>query len=192
MKDIKGYEGLYAITREGKVWSHPRIIIKKDKRGILTHFKWKGRWMRLNTTKKGDWYYSISLSKKGRKGFKVHRLVAQAFIPNPKKLLEINHINGIKTDNRVENLEWCTRKQNLVKGMKTLPNIRRKHKRGEDNPHHKLTEKDVKTIRMLIKKRKSPKSHDISCRKLAKIYGVSSPTIQGIVRGIYWKSFMDD
>lgn len=59
------------------------------------------------------WYLQVGLYKNGpRKGLRVHRLVAQAFIPNPDNLPEVNHINGDKTDNRAINLEWCTSSEN--------------------------------------------------------------------------------
>lgn len=94
MKDIKGYEGLYAITSCGKVWSY-----KSQKF--------------LKPAKDKDGYYDVSLYKDGeRKHFKVHRLVAQAYIPNPNNLPLINHKNERKTDNYVSNLEWCDAKYN--------------------------------------------------------------------------------
>lgn len=178
MKDIKGYEGQYAITRDGRVWSYPREIVKKDRWGKINKFKWKGGWLKSNTTKKGDWYMSISLRRKNRKGFKIHRLVAKAFIPNPKGLLEINHKNGIKGDNRVKNLEWCSRQDNIDHSWKILP--KRNHQRGEKNYWSKLTEKDVRQIRNLAKKGSSGRS-------LAPVYGVSATTINGIIKGVYWK-----
>ena len=99
MRDIKGYEGRYAITSDGRVWSHR-----------------SQRFRSLRTTKKG--YLTVGLSKPGEKmrTIFVHKLVADAFIPNPNKRPQINHINEIKTDNRVENLEWCTAYENMHHG----------------------------------------------------------------------------
>ena len=99
-KDIIGYEGLYQVSNFGRIKS-----LRQN------------RIMKSSPNEKG--YLKIGLTKgKEYKTKKVHRLVAQAFIPNPENKLEINHINHIRNDNRVENLEWITRKDNMqgVKG----------------------------------------------------------------------------
>lgn len=85
-------------------------------------------------TKKG--YLEISLYNNGLRKFKtIHRLVAEAFIPNPDNKPQVNHKNGIKTDNRVENLEWVTCKENIIHSYKTGL---KKGIKGKDNKNSKL------------------------------------------------------
>ena len=96
-RDIDGYDGAYQVSDLGRVRSHKR-----------------GEWRVLDGGKMKNGYLNVVLWKDGReKRFYVHRLVAQAFIPNydSSKTL-INHINECKSDNRVSNIEWCDRKYN--------------------------------------------------------------------------------
>ena len=95
-KDIVGYEGLYQISNLGRVKS-----LKFGKEKIM------------NSLKNSNGYLSICLSKGGiQKRYFIHRLVALVFIPNPDNKPCVDHINGIRTDNRVNNLRWCTNKEN--------------------------------------------------------------------------------
>lgn len=84
--------------------------------------------LKTNMIRKG--YLQVKLCNQAEKSLLVHRLVAEAFIPNVENKEQINHINGIKTDNRIENLEWVTGKDNIQHAMKTgLIDIEEKRKR---------------------------------------------------------------
>ena len=102
-KDIQNYEGSYQVSNYGRVKSLSRVDSRGNKRNekIL-----KGR-------KNRQGYYDVALCKNGKQKFcRINRLVAQAFIPNPENKPFVDHINAIKTDNRVENLRWCTYTEN--------------------------------------------------------------------------------
>lgn len=111
-KDVVGYEGRYQVSNLGRVkslrmWSSVQRRYCQRER-ILKQYQ--------NTTG----YFQINLKTNGtRRLGLVHRLVAQAFIPNLENKREVNHINGIKADNRVENLEWCTSQYNTIHAYKT-------------------------------------------------------------------------
>ena len=100
MKDIVGYEGLYAITPEGEVWSY------RNER-FLTPYTDK------------DGYLIITLYKNGQKKMhKIHRLVAMAYLPNTENLPQINHRDENKANNCLQNLEWCDCKYNINYGTR--------------------------------------------------------------------------
>lgn len=107
-KDVQGFEGLYKVSNKGRVKSLSHNTI----RGFATCYTDERI---LNPQSNGN-YYKVCLFK-GNKRFEkqiyVHRLVATAFIPNPDNLPQIDHINGNKTLNIVENLRWCTQVQNV-------------------------------------------------------------------------------
>lgn len=105
-RDVVGYEGLYQVSNIGRVKSLPRNGTIKEERILKPRI-----------TKNGYLYVHLrngSISKY----VKVHKMVAVAFIPNPENKPQINHINGIKTDNRVDNLEWNTASENMLHAIK--------------------------------------------------------------------------
>ena len=118
-RDIKGFEGYYQISNLGRVRSLDREIYHPYNKTI-SHYK--GSIMRFSIRRKG--YLGICLTKGNKqKSFLIHRLVAQAFIPNPMNYDQINHIDENKANNRVDNLEWCDCKYNVnygscIKNMK--------------------------------------------------------------------------
>lgn len=156
-KEISGYEGKYFITREGKVYS-----------------KYKNRFLKPRKLNNG--YLMVTLCIDGRQDqISVHRLVAEAFIPNPKNKPCVNHKNFIRNDNRAQNLEWSTYGEN----------VRYSAKRGRlshSDSHHnsKLTKKSVVECREKYKKGKSIK-------QMAFEASVSYSTMQRAIAGKTWK-----
>ncbi len=110
-RDIEGYEGSYQVSDCGRVKSLQRKITYKDGREKVLQEKI------LHNFLSDLGYYHVMLSKNGTpKRYKVHRLVAKAFIPNPNELPIINHRDECKTNNVVENLEWCDQNYNIHYG----------------------------------------------------------------------------
>ncbi len=107
-KNIKGYESLYEVSNLGRVRTIKSGRIKRQP------IHWKG-------------YPMITLRRPVQicKSYRTHRLVAEAFIENPNNYPQVNHINGIKTDNRAENLEWCNNSMNqqhsIKNGLRVMP-----------------------------------------------------------------------
>jgi hypothetical protein len=175
-KDITGYEGLYQVSNFGRVKSLERKVIQKD--GGLFSVR---ETIRKQFCAMGYLYVDLYKDFKKTK-FRIHSLVAMAFLKNENNLIEINHKNGIKTDNQSENLEWCTHSDNLIHAFKTGLFISVK---GENKLNSKLTNENISEIKSLYK------TGNFSHRSLAKKFNVCSSTIHNILNNIKWKHLQD-
>lgn len=126
-REVIDYEGIYQVSNLGNVRSIDRVINNRLFKGILLKPRYK-------ENKEGS-YLTVNLKRnsKGKTKF-VHRLVAEAFIPNVCNYPFVNHINEIKTDNRVENLEWCTSQYNANYSQRNEKIMKSRISSGYVNP----------------------------------------------------------
>lgn len=177
-KDINGYEGHYQVSNFGNVRSfyQPSRNFKGSERYNIPE---RIRYRKLTIAKEGYVRVQLRINNKPRAIY-VHRLVSMAFIPNTEGKPFVNHINGIKTDNRVSNLEWCTFQENMDHAWKIglrdniLPT-------GENHHMAKLNWDKVKEIR----DKYIPGVY--GCRKLGREYNVDGQAILSIVQNRTWK-----
>lgn len=168
LKQIKGYENRYAISDAGELVS----LIRKMR--VL-----------VPCVNKIGYVESVLIDKDGkRKNHKWHRLVATAFIPNKENKPMVNHKNGIRTDNRVSNLEWCTHKENINHAIDVL-NVHLGQPKGKFPKHlrHRL-KLSVKSVAE-IKQRLSNGEKGIH---IARAYGVSDQTVYDVKNERCWKT----
>lgn len=177
IKGIPGWEGIYAITRDGRVWAYPRVRVRGTSK-----LHYRGYWRKSTLTSYG--YRAITLypsgsgaRSTGAKRFFIHQLVARTYIPEVKGKHFVNHIDGDKQNNRVYNLEWCTYKENthhaFKKGLRVAP-------KGEQHGMSKLTEQEVRTMRESYSK-------GVVKAELARSYGISRGHAAKICNVEIWK-----
>lgn len=160
---IPGYNNRYILTPEGVIYSNSN---RTKTEGVV----------KTSTSDDGYLYVRLCIGGKVKKHF-IHRLIAQAYIPNKLNLEQVNHIDGNKSNNTIGNLEWCSRLDNMKHASK--------HglmQKGENRPSSKLTEKEVLEI----------KKSNLCGRELAQIYGISKNTVLLIKRGIKWSYLNSD
>ena len=150
-KPIKGFQDIYEASNLGRIRSKDHLINGNNNNKVLK----KGKILKNQLSIKGYLQVSLMTQPKIKYNTGVHRLVALAFIPNPNHYPQVNHKNGIKTDNRVENLEWCSASENVTHAVKNRL------------IKTKLTDEQAKEIF----------NSQLSQRKLAKLFNITSSIV---------------
>lgn len=159
-KDINGYEGLYKVSNLGRIRSYRR---RKP----------------LSPIEDRNGYYKINLTKdKEMKTYRIHRLVASCFIDNIDNKPEVNHIDGNKKNNNIDNLEWVTRSENESHSYRTGL---RSGKKGVMHHNCKITEEIV------IKIREMWDTGEYVQREIAEKFNIKTNNVWKIINGIRWK-----
>ena len=172
-KKLEGFDYEYFITKDGRVWSNNR------KNGIERFMK----------QYEMDGYLNVGLYKDGKqKKFRVHRLVAQAFITNLENKPYINHIDGDRKNNCVSNLEWCTQRENVIHAIHTL------NKWSNTDSQRKIASKCCILKRKLTMDEAREVRHlhfdtGYTISELSNMYGLSET---GIKRILYNKSYREE
>lgn len=174
-KPISNTNNYYEVSTTGKIRSY--IGIKRDKLGRLT-----GKKIRCSLPKiikpqfNHNGYLTIKISfSSGIKRIPIHRLVAEAFIPNPENKPQVNHIDGIKNNNYYKNLEWVTQRENSIHSFK----IGLQCNKGNNHSQNILTKKDVLLIRTLP-------PLGFTQTSIANAYGVTPQQIHNIIHHKSW------
>jgi hypothetical protein len=161
VRDIPGYEGRYAITKEGRVWSHPKNTVLGSHSGI---------WLIPKVNRIGYVIVGLRVVEGAKQVWcSVHRLLALTYLPVRVGYPDVNHINGVKSDNLVGNIEWSNGSLNMLHAYRT----------GLKKPvatTTKLLPGQVSTIRRA-------RQRGVIARVLSEKYGVSTGTIYNIDHG---------
>lgn len=163
-KDIPGYEGYYQASSHGRIRSIDRVVFSLGNGYGSRMVRLRGK-MKACRTVAG--YHKTTLIRDGIcLTHSVHRLVCAAFMGNPSTNMQVNHIDGVKTNNSLANLEWCTGSENLKHairtGLYTTPRT------------NKFTDGEALEIRKILD------SDLFSCAAVGRVYGVSGSTMENI------------
>lgn len=164
MKEIPGYEGLYACDKEGNVYSLDRIVPRVNGKGVFTNRKGKKL---LQSNRKG--YLSVSLSKDGKRLTKnIHRLMGITFLTVPENMT-INHKDGNKKNNNLNNLEVCTTRENTKHACQLglMP-------RGSNHHEYFITPEMREKVRTLLS------ITNLTQKEIGKIVGISQSQVSVI------------
>ncbi len=174
-RDIPGWKGMYQASNLGRIKSLARYIVTVKG----TKYPIEEKILKGHVDTKG--YIQVEFKRNRRRHIiALHRLIALAFIPNPENKPQINHINGNKTDNRIENLEWCTGSENVRHAW----NNRLNHAlHGEQHPNAKLTNEQAKWV----KEHYIPRDKEYGVNAMARKFNVSTTPIYNILKKKGWK-----
>jgi len=173
-KKVSGFGGLYRVSNTGVVKKIP--YLRGNRWGGLTQVKENILKEKLDE----DGYKRVCLiNGKERKDFFVHRLVAQTFIDNPKNKPCVNHIDSVRDNNNLSNLEWVTHKENVWHGI----NFGHDTRKGEGNGNSKLKELRVFRIKRLIKG--NPEKY--TRKYISKTFGINIGTVNNIAKNRTWR-----
>lgn len=162
----------YVIHSNGEIFRKAIIIKAKRKHGLV-NYKLKGKQIKITKNKSGYMVFGVG----GRKGKSVylHRLLAKTFIPNPENKPYVNHIDNDPSNNRLDNLEWCTQRENIHHAMKQgrMPT-------GDKTGTAKLNWEKIKTIRSLYKTQTQT--------QIALKFGIGQDNVSRIINNKTWKN----
>lgn len=163
-RDVLGFEKFFRVSNFGRIFS------KRTNRVLKTHIAKTG--YEIFSTRLGG-RDSVAIC------FRVHRLVALAFIERPDGVVEVNHRDGVKTNNRVENLEWVTASRNTIHSLEMGLGVRPRLLRDgfSNSKHAKLSAQDVLDIRGQY----VPRDREVGARALSRKYKVHHSLIEDIV-----------
>lgn len=177
-KSINSTKNLYEASNKGRVRSIDRLVEYRTKSGTTSLRVSKGRV--LSPSKYRYLHVNLALGNGNFESRYVHRLVAEAWLPNPENKPEVNHKDGNKFNNKIDNLEWVTASENITHGYDE--NL---HRHGMRNHYCKLTEDQVFAI-IEIKK-----TTNLSYAKIGDMFNISGTQVRNIVIGRKWKRVID-
>lgn len=179
-KDVVGYEGIYQVSSKGRVKSLARYDEYVRAGKVCRRY----RPDKILKPKLNLGYYCVHLRTSGESWPSVHRLMAKAFLENPDNKETVNHKDGVKTNNSLDNLEWATHSENTQHaydmGLATS-RIKDFTKRGEDHPNSKLTLSVVDNIR-------SDRLDGMTLTAIATKYDLGTSTVHRVCKNKTWRS----
>ena len=173
---VPGFEGRYEISNHGRLKSLPFEKQGRNSNGPFSYTTKELIRKPCFDTSGYIWYDLKDGVTRKSHCRKAHRLVAELFIPNPYNRLEVNHKDGDKTNNNVDNLEWCTRKENIKHAF----DLGLSSNAGERHPRARLSNNQVKELRKL-------RESGLSLKEIGETYGVHFSTISKICTGVHFK-----